>query len=108
MCGSPRLKICTSWLDNRPLIDGFVCLRVPPIFGLKALLPQYIEIPRWLCFVEIQSRFPVEEVAVVVSRVHACHFPDPACPRWSRGGPWTSRRQLPKMPKISPCVPPFH
>src|SRR3954447_16160003 len=28
--------------------------------------------------------------AVVVSPVGACHFPVPACPRWSRDGPSTS------------------
>src|SRR4051812_32839050 len=43
---------------------------IPPLIGLKALLSRYISLLRWLCFVELNPRFPIEEAAVV-SRQHA-------------------------------------
>src|SRR4051812_39003321 len=80
-----------------------------PTFGdLKVLMRRQIGPSHWLCFVEFHAGFPVEEVAVVVSPVGPCHSPVPACPRWSRDGPWTSRRQSPRVPKSSGGAPPFY
>ena len=53
MCGSPRHKICTASLDNRPLIDGFVLRLFCPFHAARQAPPDAITVSRLVCRVGI-------------------------------------------------------